>query len=187
MSSECRRKSAERSITVFPASTRAFAYSAAAPCGSAKNHTSISIFACSSGEDGENSMLSGSRWRSAGIESATFVPARLREVTHANSTLGWRASNFTISTPAYPEAPVIPALIFDIFYFLTAKAVLVFKAPHACARHFLFFALKAAVRPAKFLGRTSAATAIFIIEILSTFRCKFPIKEASPKTETAPW
>ena len=101
-------------MTVLPAPTSALAYSAAAPCGSARNHTSTSMPACSDGEEAANFMPSGSRWRSAGMDSATQVPARLREVTHESSAHGWRAKSFTISTPAYPEAPVMPAFIFDI-------------------------------------------------------------------------
>ena len=113
-------------MTVLPASTSGLAYSAAAPWGSARNHTSTSIFACSCGSDGRNLKLASSRWRNDGIFSATGVPARLREVTHESSAIGWRAKILTSSIPAYPDAPVIPAFI---FLSIIKNLILAFAAP----------------------------------------------------------
>ena len=47
-----------------------------------------------------NLKFSGNRWRNAGMLSATFVPARLRDVTHPSSTSGCFERSFTSSIPA---------------------------------------------------------------------------------------
>ena len=91
-------KSALRSITRLPAGTRARANVAAAPCGSARKNSSMSLAASAAASESTN-FSPRSRPRTAGITVASGWPAWVREVTAASVTRGWPRRSLTRTSP----------------------------------------------------------------------------------------
>src|SRR5688572_25006992 len=104
------RKSAERSMTLEPASRIARASPMATPLGVAKKTTSQPASARALG----STKGSSTRRRRLGNICATGVPASLREVMAFSSTCGCWTSSLRSSTPVYPVPPTMPALIIEM-------------------------------------------------------------------------
>src|SRR5690349_1767451 len=103
----CRRKSADRSMTLAPASSSAGVSAIATPCGVAKNTTSHPASDLAPGSVKARSTLP----RRLGNIAATLLPASLREVIARSSACGCCASSRRSSMPVYPVPPTIPTLI----------------------------------------------------------------------------
>ena len=103
-------KSAERSITLTPRTTKLSAINIAVPLGVAKNTTSQVARDSSSGKLNSTSILP----RKLGYTASTRVPASALEVTTPTSTSVCNAKILSNSTPVYPVPPTTPARI--IFY-----------------------------------------------------------------------
>ena len=92
------RKSALRSITRLPPATKALAYAAAAPCGSARKNSSMSLAASAAASESLKTSPRSTP-RTAGITADKRFPAWLRDVTAASCTEGCASSNLTKTSP----------------------------------------------------------------------------------------